>query len=298
MDSFEAWPATVTSHLRAVYGIPIAIERPGGMSGASVHRVRFAEGSVIVKSSSSGRESLFYRHADDQLERGGVCAPRLLWSAEIDELHWLVLEDIPASAPIAPPDRWQPNAGMVAMIARLHSLTLALPVELANFAKWDWTVDATDDALSFFPAAVARNLAPPLQALREEAQHLAAPWCWISGDPNPSNWGTRADGSLVLFDWELVRRGTPPTDLAILVAGLGDETKFAQMAACYLDLWQTISAKRSWPAATLARDIALAKIWTVVMLLRACVSGRANVPAELRGQMAESVPPWVRSLAR
>jgi hypothetical protein len=105
--------------------------------------------------------------------------------------------------------------------------------------------------------------------LRDEAQHLIASWCWISGDPNPSNWGTRADGSLVLFDWELVRRGTPPTDLAILVSGLGDEAKYAEMAACYLTIWPAIDGRRSWPAATLARDIALAKVWTVVMLLRA-----------------------------
>jgi hypothetical protein len=263
-----------------------------------VYRVRFAEGSVIVKSSSSARESLFYRHAGDRLERGGVSAPRLLWSGAADERHWLVLEDIPTPAPSVPADRWQPNLDMVAMIARLHSLALDLPDELASYVTWDWTADATDGALAFFSATAARDLAPALRSLRDEAQHLTESWCWISGDPNPSNWGTRADGSLVLFDWELVRRGTPPTDLAILVAGLGDETKYAEMAACYLEIWPAIDARRSWPAATLARDIALAKVWTVVMMLRACGSGRVNVPEELRAQLADSVPPWVRSLAR
>jgi aminoglycoside phosphotransferase (APT) family kinase protein len=187
---------------------------------------------------------------------------------------------------------------MVAMIARLHSLTLDLPVELAAYPKWDWTAEATDGALSFFPTAAAVELTSPLRSLRDEAQHLTAPRCWISGDPNPSNWGIRADGSLVLYDWELVRRGTPPTDLAILVAGLGDETKFGEMAACYMETCRTQGLTPMWPVATLTRDIALAKIWTVVMLLRACVSGTANVPEQLRDQMASMVPPWVRSLAR
>jgi hypothetical protein len=226
-----------------------------------------------------------------------VFAPRLLWSGDAGDLHWLVLEDIPTAVPVPPPDRWQPNDGMVAMIARLHSLALDLPDELAGYPKWDWTVDATEVALSLLPAA-ARDLAPALRSLREEAQHLTAPWCWISGDPNPSNWGVRDDGALVLYDWELVRRGTPPTDLAILVAGLGDEAKYEAMAACYLETWRVMDVGPSWPADALARDIALAKVWTVVMLLRACVSETANVPEQVRTHLTEFVPPWVRSLAR
>ncbi|MGD9893342.1 MAG: phosphotransferase [Dehalococcoidia bacterium] len=297
MEIFDAWPAPVTDHLRDVYGVPVAVEQPGGMSGASVHRVRFAMGSVIVKASVSPRESLFYRHAGERLERGGVFAPHLLWSGDGDGLHWLVLEDIPTPAPSPPSDRWFPNPDMVAMIARLHTLALDLPAALSTYKPWDWTVEVTESALSFFPASVARTLASPLRSLRDEAQHLGVAWCWISGDPNPSNWGMRDDGSLVLYDWELVRRGAPPTDVAILVAGLGDEAKYDEIAACYLTAWRAMTDAPPWSPSALSRDIALAKVWSVATLLRACMTGKANVPQRVRDHLSEFVPPWVRSLA-
>lgn len=301
MDTFDAWPVPVTDHLRRAYGDPVSVERLGGMSGAAVHRLRFADGSVIVKAGSgrrNRRESLFYRYAGDPLLRAGVSLPRLLWSAELPDGSWLVLEDIPTPVPVVLHDRWQPDARMVAMLARLHALALDLPDELATYEEWDWAEEVTDAALTFFEPATARELAAPLRALREEAMHLGERWCWISGDPNPNNWGLRADGSPVLYDWELVRRGTPPIDLAILVTGLGDEAMYEQVAACYLDAWRATTNRPPWAGATLARDIALGKVWSVATFLRACVTNEGRIPERLRGQLAEYVPPWVQRLAR
>lgn len=298
MDDPQAWPAAVTAHLAHQCGGPVTVTRLGGMSGASVWRARFAEASAIVKAGPSRRERLFYEHTGVVLDRAGVAMPRLLWSAESDGSNWLILEDIAAPFPVPPPEQWRPDPRMVAMLARLHSLTLDLPAELITYPAWDWTEQVTEAALSFFAPVVARNLAAPIRSLRDQAMHLSEQWCWISGDPNPSNWGVRTDGSLVLFDWELARRGAPPTDLAITVAGLGDPAKYEAVAACYLAAWPAISDQPPWSPPALARDIALAKAWSVVTLLRTIVEGKGRIPEQLRSQLSERVPPWLESLAR
>jgi aminoglycoside phosphotransferase (APT) family kinase protein len=184
------------------------------------------------------------------------------------------------------------------MLARLHTLTLDLPSELHTIEAWRWTDAMTDAALTFFSAGIAREIDAPFRALQEAAQHLDTPCCWTSGDPNPSNWGERADGTPVLYDWELVRRGVPALDLAVLVAGLGDAAKYEAVAACYLEERSRLTDAPAWRAESLPRDIALAKAWTVASLLRACVTGGGRVPDALRAQLTEDVPPWIISIAR
>src|SRR5579883_2966731 len=50
-----------------------------------------------------------------------------------------------------------------------------------------------------------------------------------TGDPNPTNWGLRADGTIVLYDWERFGQATPAIDLAITVPGLGDRAVFQKV---------------------------------------------------------------------
>jgi aminoglycoside phosphotransferase (APT) family kinase protein len=296
MDDRAAWPAALTEQLHRMYGIPRSVERLGGMSVAAVYRVRFAGGSVVVKVSAARQESLFYERVAPRLRPMGIPIPALEWSAEAEGRHWLVLEDIPAPLPVAHGEAWAPDPRMVAVLARLHVQDLDVPASLFVREEWRWTDAMTDGALSFFPRAQSRELAAPLRALQDEAQHLSEEQCWIAGDPNPSNWGVRRDGSLTLFDWELFRRGTPPVDLAIIVAGLGDVERYEQVAACYIDCRHDLNGAARWPPQRLARDIALAKVWSVAALLSRLDQGESRVPDTLRAYLAEHIPPWIRGL--
>lgn len=266
------------------------------MSGARVFRLRLDHDSVVVKASSSGREALFYARVAPRLRPIGVPIPDLLWSARAEGEHWLVLEDIPTPLPVPAMDLWQPDPAMVAVLARLHAHELDLPSEPFSHDGWRWTDAVTDAALSFFAPAVAASLTRPLRALQEQAQHLAEPRCWISGDPNPTNWGLRGDGSLALMDWELFRRGHPALDLAILIVGLGDGAKYERLAGCYVDQQRATGHLPAWPADMLARDIPLAKIWSVTVLLSTTVTGKGRVPDRLKAQLAEFVPPWIHQI--
>jgi len=298
MNHRPDWPDPVTEHLRRAYGEPLAVERLSGMSVARVERARFPATSVIVKSSPRPAESIFYERIADRLRPAGVPIPRLEWVAHLPDAHWLIIEDIPTPLPVSPLDRWQPDSGVVAVLTRLHRVTRDWSLDFPPSAARAWTADATDIALSCFPAAVATELTPVLQALQQEATHVGEGWCWISGDASPPNWGLRHNGELVLYDWELFRRGLPASDLAPTVPGLGDPGKFRRAAALYLEEWRAMGDPLPWSLDALARDIALAKIGTVVMLLRASADGTARVPDDYVARLVEAVPPWLRGLSR
>jgi hypothetical protein len=296
MEGWSGWPEPVREHIRRMYGVPVAVERLGGMSVARVYRARFAEGSLIVKTSPRPAESLFYERVAGRLRQAGVAIPGLEWVAHLPDGHWLIIEDVPEPLPVPPRERWRPDPRVVAALVRLHRATRDWALDFPESRAREWSDDATDAALTCFPAGAARGLAPLLRALQQEARRLAEGWCWISGDPSPPNWGVRGDGSAVLYDWELFRRGLPATDVAITVAGLGDTEKYRLAAGSYLEEWSRVGGGLPWTAETIARDIAVAKVGTVVMLLRAHADGAARVPAEHVAWLVEAVPGWVRSL--
>ena len=295
-NDLGVWPTPVVEYLRTTYGPVVAVERLGGMSAAQVARVRFAETSVIVKGNAGEREARFYTRVAPGLRPAGIPVPELEWSTPAGEAHWLILEDIPAPLPTPLGGIGQPDPRAVTILARLHALELDAPAEPSVRDEWHWTDAMTDAALACVPPAAARTLAPRLRRLQRAAQHLIEPWCWISGDPHPSNWGVRLDGGLVLFDWEQFGRGTPPVDLAILVAGLGNPSTYAQLAAAYLDRWRTITAVPPWPPGTLARDIALAKAWSVVSFLGRTAPDEGTAPAERHAPQVEEMAAWLAGL--
>ncbi|WP_390909508.1 phosphotransferase family protein [Pantoea ananatis] len=53
---------------------------------------------------------------------------------------------------------------------------------------------------------------------------------------NAGNWGKRENGELVLFDWERFGPGSPATDLAPLVKGMGREEDYRAIARRYCQL--------------------------------------------------------------
>jgi hypothetical protein len=80
------------------------------------------------------------------------------------------------------------------------------------------------------------------------------------------------------------------------VAGLGGGDTYRQLAARYLDAWGQAGEALPWSVDTLARDIALAKVAAVTMLLRAHADMVARVPGDAITWLVEHVPSWVQSL--
>jgi hypothetical protein len=288
------WPERLLTWIEATDGAVHAVERLAGMSLSGVWRVRFATTSAIVKGSTSVYEAGFYERVAPSLRAAGVPIPDLYLALHEAELHWLVIEDIPTPLPVPGPADWQPNERIVAILARLHATTRAQPPDLPVLERHFWSPEATSAALSFLRPNDATALAPMLERLQRESEADSDPWCWISGDPNPRNWGLRDDGTPVLFDWELFGPGMPATDLAIIVPGLGTPTDYANVAAAYLDASE---AAPGWDIERFSRQIAVAKVATVVQLLYGHVTGTAQVSRSLLTWLHADAPDWIRTIA-
>lgn len=277
------WPAALAEFLLASYGTPSAVTQLGGMSGAGVWRVEFAVGSVIVKRARD-REVRFYQQVAATIAAQGVAVPDLYWA----DADWLVLEDMGARLPR---ERWLADAEMLATLRRLHR------VQLEREPAWPlfrpaWGEGMSEAALSHFPVDVAGELRAPLADLRGRAQGLFGPRGYISGDPNPLNWGVRADGTLVLFDWERFGCGSAAIDLAITVPSLGTRADYRLVASRYLATpADDVAVQR------LAHKIALAKVWVIIEFLSAAADGTAAVPAAVVAMLVNSVPAWLREVA-
>jgi len=292
MSIAAPWPASVTAALAGLAGAHTDVERLGGMSGATVWRARLPRHSFIVKASPRPTERRFYESVAATLRQHAIASPTLHQAVEEDGVHWLVLEDI--ASPL-PRDRWLADPDLLATLRRLHAIEWSEAFELPDAFVPRWSGEMTGRALSCVPDAVATPMASLLRDFASASQHLFHPLAPISGDPNPSNWGIRPDGTLVLFDWERFSRGTPPLDLAITVPGLGDPADYALVAARYL---AKPGAEPGLPAAIehLAREIGLAKVWTVVEFL----NGHTLNPSERTKPMVEflipTLPAWLKTL--
>src|SRR5262249_24882684 len=183
---------------------------------------------------------------------------------------WLVLEWIPKPLPRK---RWLADPEVITALRQVHQLDLAI-----SHAGWFapcWTQDMTS-AFFRWASHVDRAL---LERLRARAQALFEPRVWISGDPNPTNWGLHSNGRLALFDWERFGRGTPALDLAITVPGLGAREDFARVT-------------RAYGVSEMAESNALAKAWTLVEFVSQAEGQRIKTLDRLRPAVAE----WLRSI--
>jgi aminoglycoside phosphotransferase (APT) family kinase protein len=263
-------------------------ERLGGKSGAQVWRLRFERGSVIVKASSHATEYHFYTQTGPFLRAHGIGIPALLGQQQADDTFWLALEDIPQPLPRG---AWQSDSRLIHMLARLHSLPADQITLPAGHFVPDWTDTLTEQASECFPPNLRPSLRQQFGRWQHEAARLFQPECFISGDPNPANWGMRANGSLALFDWERFCRASPAVDLAIIIPGLGTLEQFQEAAAAYL-------RERPYPANVdqLAEDIARAKLWTVVGYLSEVTEGRLERDSVVEF-LTVHVPAWLDSLS-
>lgn len=157
----------------------------------------------------------FYKSVAPRVRAAGVGVPDLLWSMDMGDASWIVLEDIPASLPR---ERWLADPAVMAALRRLHESELP-PFDLPAIFRPKWPDAMTDEALAAFPAPRRVELKPILKRNQREAAGLFTARVPISGDPNPTNWGLRDDGTVVLYDWERYSQATPAIDLAITIPG-------------------------------------------------------------------------------
>ncbi|MBV9790102.1 MAG: aminoglycoside phosphotransferase family protein [Chloroflexi bacterium] len=288
LDQLEQWPERVRAQIGALFGAPIAIEPLHGLSGASVWRVTFAEQRVVVKRTQSQREADVYQLLGPLLAAQGVSSPSLFWAERDGESHWLLLEEIPHSLPRS---RWLADHDLLGVLYRLHHSTL--PASTAPFRP-TWPDEMTAQVLDLLPASAA-HLGSEVARFQRLSQPLFRVERWISGDPNPANWGLRTDGSIALFDWERLGLGSPALDLAISVPGLGQPADFQLVAARYLQHDPALA--NNHPAISeLAREIAIAKTWNVVEFLSMAVAGDDTIQARIPA-LIQALPPWLTMIA-
>jgi hypothetical protein len=178
----------------------------------------------------------------------------------------------------------------MATLVRLHGSTQNLELGELQPYQAHWSDDMTEAAVA---AEQARGVRGRLLSIRERTQGLFTPLCCISGDPNPTNWGLREDGTVVLFDWERFGKGSPSLDIAISMPGLPspDGQLEYQVASRYLEHWTADYGEPLTSIESLAIDIRRAKVWSIVEFLGARAEGRLPESAQATvTRLAEWLP--------
>ena len=299
MDDAPALPPAVLSDFRIYAGTLIGRELLGGMSLARVERLRGERGSADLKQAPTPVEFAFYTTVALGLRSVGVPIPALIGASAPGAPTWLLLEDVSLPLPAPSPDG-QPDVRLLAALARLHRATRDASLRLPSTSQPPWSAGASGAditaALACFPAAYRAGLRSLLRRCVPRPAEARAGACWISGDPNPRNWGARADGSVALFGWELFQRGEPASDLAISVAGLGDRATFRAVAERYLALPDAVSDAPG-DIDGLANAMAGQKVLTVVRVLASSTRGTAQPPPGLIATLVVRVSRWLEGLA-
>lgn len=297
MADFPMLAPEVLAYLREHHGEPTAIDRLSGMSVASVYRVHCARGSVVAKVSRRPGEAAFYREIAPRLAESGVNTPRVELVLEVLGDRWVVMEDVAGRPDFAPPERWQPHPGVMAVLARLHRATRDADFDFPWQTTAPWSESDSEAAAGAYGEDIRATVLGLFETFRAESFEGES-YCWISGDTSPRNWGQRPNGELVLFDWELFRRGMPASDLAPAVPGLPERSEFAAAARAYAAAWRESGEELPWPITAFKRDIAVAKVRTLVMLLAAHTRGLARVPDDYVASLVARTPAWLEDLSR
>lgn len=285
------WPVALRNYLHTEYGRPETTVPLQGLSHNNIWRVTYPSTSLIVKATNQPREAHFYQRVAPAVPRLSDAVPVLEWLHPDAEKYWLVLEDIPEPLPRS---RWLADPEALAVLYELHRC--ALPPPSFSLFRPSWTDVTTNQALTHFAPSARKDLYPRLTGLQRQSQVLFQPQCWISGDPNPLNWGLRAHGGVVLYDWERLGWATPAIDLAITVPGFGDWQAFELVAETYL----SVRGSRNMNVDRIndfAREIALAKVWNVIEFLSMAAIGQVGrtdgVPL-----LVQSLPDWLENMGR
>jgi hypothetical protein len=138
------------------------------------------------------------------------------------------------------------------------------------------------------------RLGPVLLGWQAKAQLLFRPIHPISADPNPANWGLRADGSAVLFDWERFTFGSPAIDVAIITTGLPSREKLHHSATKYLEV-NPNTLEQS--LADFAEEVKIAKVWvTLEFIYDFATRPDTGIPESTMAWLRAEMPGWLESL--
>ncbi len=283
-------PPSVLAEARRHVGNVLAVEPLGGPGGSAVVRVRGTRGTVVAKGSDRDVEARVYERVAPTLRAHGVPIPACHWVGRAGASWWSILEHVPEPLPRA---RWLADPAVLGALARLHAATVdpAADPPAGYVPAWDDRMAAA--VLARLPAATAPETGRRLEILRAEADGLFAPHGPISGDPNPGNWGLRAGGEVVLFDWERYGRGAPALDLAITLPGLGDAIAYRAVAEGYL----AAGGGAGTGPDRLARQVAVAKVWSVVEFVGSPAVAESERGRSIAADVVTALPGWLRSLA-
>lgn len=218
----------------------------------------------------------FYQQTARELTHAGVAIPKLL-SADPD-LRRLRLEYIPREV------NQDDVSGdeILATLNCLHRYTASPQWLYHNHA---WSEYALEHSLRLL--ALPDKNARQLRRFRQCSDVLFGYQSLISGDSNAGNWGRRANGDVVLFDWERFGRGSPAIDLAPLIKGMGTKQAFIDLAEryCQLSGQQNIKA--------LAREIAIAKAWIVTEVITLLYERKKSIFPLYLNWYKEHLPDWL-----
>ena len=218
MGILKGFPQKVQEFLLEYFGFPVAVEKLKGIKAdGGCHRIKFSNASLIVKQMAEPQEYLFYNECARFLQEFKKHIPSLYYSYRKED-YWIVIEDV---GNLLPKERWYADEDLLEALFKFHSETWGKGMPLRNHYCPAWKDELTYLVLELMPDKISNQLEPLLLEIQRESQQIFKPYCWLNGDTNPTNWGIRKDGTIVLFDWERISCGSPAIVLAISMPGLG-----------------------------------------------------------------------------
>lgn len=258
------WPKDLEDYLKYAFGEVSSIEKLAGIKDiGGCYRLKYINGSIIIKEMTEPQEYLFYTESLKFLKNTISHIPKLLWHYKEEGIYYIVIEDIPK--PYHVKGR-QGDPAVVEVLYKFHSETWNKEQAVKGSYRPRWDGSFNETLLSKYNDKDAMKLEPILAEVQRQSQKLFIPHCWINADTNPTNWGVRENGTVVLFDWERISCASPAIDLAITMPGLGtpDNSLEALITKIYLSKWRDSYIEFPLQEAELLKQINLAKIWSAV----------------------------------
>lgn len=217
------------AHIVAITGNPVTSMPMMGVGGPGILKVQGPQGEAVLKYTTA-TEAAFYKGWAPIVRHKGLGIPDVYAQGDMAGKPWVLMEALPIVIGHPYPQRL---SDQIEYLARLHSLDQESAEMLENLPERSvaWTAQDIDDAVSLWDGDDATAL----------TGFLHMPWptltgqtALISGDPNPTNWGERSTGQLVLFDWAEAAWSHPAYDLAVVCGGFPEEATVNDVVERYL----------------------------------------------------------------
>ncbi|WP_108125246.1 phosphotransferase family protein [Saccharospirillum mangrovi] len=253
------------------------------MGVARVKRLNVQGRTVIHKTPLNRTETYFYRYLANHPQYQGPPTPEVAaWRGE-----GALFEYIPH--PIGA--RETLSRDLLEPLARLHQNTIR--VDSQQLFTFPWTPAEGERALQHFPKEQRGSIRQRLKPWYDEVDVLLEPQCLVSGDTNHGNWGRRASGEAVLFDWERLAQATPAIDLAPLIPGLANEAVVGNYVRLYRSAWPGCP----WSEGSLVRQV-MQTMALVAMEVVNILHDRQNAEVvRYQSWFNEHYLPWLGSIS-